>query len=414
MEEDGFPLGAACRTVYELICAGFDTNTALAQASGMKEAGVRGRTCQLAKRKLIIRYMGEDERVHYKPIKVHKTTKDGESITLFNADIMTALDAIDRGEPFDSMRVAHVTVPGRYLEMLEVGVAGTSIDTEDAVLIISDLHVGVKTTIVNKDKWESIFKTLQESVLRLLGHVLGGVEIETLHIFLLGDVVTGETLFPAQAFRIDMTMMEQLGVFVRNMGAFLESLQAAFLGNIEVHCVDGNHGRVSRFSAEETNWDHLAYEMLKLSVAEHKKITIDIADEFYKLVEIKGHRYMLTHGDSIISYQNIPLYGAIQAMMRWQMSAEPHDVLCLGHFHTSNMMQWNDCTVIMNGTTSIGDEWLQKNLKMKADPHFWLFGVSEKRPITWQYRVDVDCRQNENIGKDEKCPKTQTESADRN
>jgi predicted phosphodiesterase len=314
---------------------------------------------------------------------------DGRIVTLFNEASGELWDHIKSGEPFEAMKVGEITSPGRSINKVEL-VAENRMNTEDVVLLVSDMHIGARNDKINKDSWEGIFKTLQKNVMKLLGRVEVSVEVSAVNIFLLGDIVTGETKFPGQAFEIDMTVNEQINVFVHNMKALLEALFVGLGVPIRVFCVAGNHGTVSRFGAKETNWDRTAYEMLKWAVKDTEDIEVYAAKGFFQMVTIRGHTYLLVHGDSINMYQNIPLYGCIQASMRWAGSLGHHDVLCLGHFHQSTQMQWNDTTILINGTTYVGDEFSLDKLKLKPGALFWMFGASDKRPITWQYRVDVD------------------------
>jgi len=376
------------RIILGLITDGNKTYDALVKESGYSRGSVRARVAELNKRGFIFkRKVGETVMLY--PVSVVNETPDGRVVTTFNEDVGEMWDHLNEGEPFESLKYGEIVRPGRSFQKMDM-VAENRMDSEDVILFISDMHVGARNDLISKDSWEGIFKTLLDNVLKLLSRVEVSVSIEAINIYMLGDIITGETKFPGQAFEIDMTVNEQINVFVHNMKVFLEALSTGFGVPIRVFCVAGNHGTVSRFGAKETNWDRTAYEMLKWAVKEDEHIEVHSAKGFYQMVELRGWRYLLTHGDSINMYQNIPLYGAIQASMRWAGSIGRHDVLCMGHFHQSTMMQWNDTTILINGTTYVGDEFSLGKLKLKPGAMFWMFGSSDKRPITWQYRVDVD------------------------
>lgn len=376
------------RIILKLVTEGKRTYDELVKASGYSRGSVRARAAELNKRGFIFKRKVGDKVFLYPVSKVEKMP-DGRVVTIFNEDVGELWDHINEGKAFDSMKYGEMVRPGRAFKKLDL-VAENRLDSEDANLLVSDMHIGARNHLINKDSWEGIFKTLQMNVMKLLNRVEVSVTVDAINIFLLGDIVTGETKFPGQAFEIDMTVNEQINVFVNNFKLFLESLSAGFGVPINVFTVAGNHGTVNRFGAKETNWDRTAYEMLKWAVKDDEFISIYTSSGFYQMVELRGHRYLLTHGDSINMYQNIPLYGCIQASMRWSGSIGRHDVLCLGHFHQSTMMQWNDTTILINGTTYVGDEFSLDKLKLKPGALFWMFGSSDKRPITWQYRVDVD------------------------
>jgi len=55
----------------------------------------------------------------------------------------------------------------------------------------------------------------------------------------------------------------------------------------------------------------------------------------------------------------------------------------------AGMLYWNDIRILMNGTFLTDDDFSQKRLGLKSATKFWCFGVSEERPITWSYLIDV-------------------------
>lgn len=376
------------RIILNLITEGHQTYDELVKESGYSRGSVRARVTELNKRGFIMKRKIGDTVMLY-PVSTVRELPDGRVATIFNDDVGKMWDHINDSEPFDSLKYGEMIRPGRAFQKMDL-VAENKMNSEDVILLLSDMHVGARNDLIDKDSWEKIFKTLLDNILKLLNRVEVSVKIDAINIYMLGDMITGETKFPGQAFEIDMTINEQINVFVHSMKVLLEALATGFGVPIRVFCVAGNHGTVSRFGAKETNWDRTAYEMLKWAVKDDGDIEIFTTPGFYQMVTLRGWTYLLTHGDQINMYQNIPLYGAIQASMRWSGSLGRHDVMCLGHFHQSTMMQWNDTTIIINGTTYVGDEFSLGKLKLKPGALFWMFGASDKRPITWQYRVDVD------------------------
>lgn len=380
----------SAETTLRFIEKGHTTYAALEEATGWKRNAVRARVSELVRRGYVFKYEDGKGVKRLMPTQDIYKTEDGMEIIKDNKAAMEAYEKIISNEPFEKMKIGSVKLGRGSFEELEV-YAGGGKNQEDVFILLSDFHIGASSYLLNKEMWPDIFYSLMQNILALLARVTSHCEIGTIYIILLGDMITGETLFPGQAFEIDMTIVEQLDVFVSNLKALLEAIFASTNRPIEVHTVNGNHGRVSRYSAKATNWDRIAYDMLARALEVHKPyINIEVGKAFWKMLKVKGHRYLMMHGDNVKMYQNIPLYGLIQASMRYKGSIGDHDVLCCGHFHTTGVMQWNDTCLVMNGTAYAGDDWALKELKMLPDTRFWMFGASDERPITWMYRIELN------------------------
>ena len=160
---------------------------------------------------------------------------------------------------------------------------------------------------------------------------------------------------------------------------------------IRIWTVEGNHGRVGRRNSEKTNYDRIFYKRLADRFDSSKRVEVNISSNWYNHAEIMGHGYLLFHGDNVYTYMNIPFYGLIQRAMRLRVGGirEYFDVVCLGHFHAVGSLYWNNIRILMNGTFLTDDDFSQKRLGLKSATKFWFFGVSEERPITWSYLIDV-------------------------
>jgi len=109
-----------------------------------------------------------------------------------------------------------------------------------------------------------------------------------------------------------------------------------------------------------------------------------------KLIEIKGHYYLLFHGHGVRSAYGIPYYGLLRRAMMWR-SAFPQrwSVLLCGHYHQFGMVEENDILIMLNGTTVQGDLWALETFGLRGINQTWCFGVSQSRPVTWTFRLDL-------------------------
>jgi len=239
--------------------------------------------------------------------------------------------------------------------------------------LISDVHIGRKTRSFNRDIVEQRLSRLIEEVAR---RVSG-----TVHVMLLGDIVDGENVFNGQGYESDMDVDEAIDVAVQWLDRLYEKVE----GDVRFHCVVGNHGRANRYGSQKANWDLVVYKRLRDRLGDN---VVEVFEDWYGIVEVGRWRYLLMHGDNVKMYHNIPWYGIVQSVMRLRAAGLEFDVCCLGHFHTAFQLQWNDISILGNGTMLTGDDYSLR-LGLKSCNEFWLFGVGKSRPFTWQYRIPL-------------------------
>ena len=61
-----------------------------------------------------------------------------------------------------------------------------------------------------------------------------------------------------------------------------------------------------------------------------------------------------------------------------------------GHFHNSGEWETNHGRVILNGAFTGGDMYSLKSLQLKSRPCQRVFGIHDKRGITWSYNLHLD------------------------
>lgn len=258
---------------------------------------------------------------------------------------------------------------------------------EDAVLIISDLHCGAMTKTINKMTWPTVIRGLTENVLNVCTHLLG-YEIKKLHIWLLGDIVTGEMVFPGQWYETDLSAREQWSMATRELSAMI-SVYASIFQEVEVSCVPGNHGVSDKRIHPETNFDSFVYKAIEMLIKQkHSNVSFKMTDEFYQLVTVRGWDWILIHGEDL-SYGGDPMTAAPKFSDRWQRSVGSHDGIAHGHMHTAISREHNGIHIFGNGTALSNDPYILSKFGVKSSTSQWLFGVSDKRSVTWQYKVST-------------------------
>jgi hypothetical protein len=266
-------------------------------------------------------------------------------------------------------------------------------DEEEAVLLLSDLQVGNKTPSTNMKIIAERMEKLAQGVLKITTLQRHSITIKKLNIFLLGDMIQSEDIqTKVDLDALECVLMDQIFLgAVPMVEKLLLSLVSCFPGGIDVWCVPGNHGSLGRLNAVTTNWDTMIYKILEAKTQNYGDIRWHIEEKtFYQQVDVMGKRFLISHGDCIPRYLNIPIYGITQRAMRWQGSLGEFDYLCLGHFQTPIRMDWNQVEVIVNGCFVSEDMWVLKVIGMSTAPAQVFFGVHPKKGISWYYKVKLN------------------------
>lgn len=265
-------------------------------------------------------------------------------------------------------------------------------DEEELVLLLSDIQVGHKTPSTNLKIIGERMETLTQAVIKCTSLQRNSIPIEKLHVFLMGDMIQSEDILT----KVDLDSLECVlkdQIFkgaVPMVEKLLLNLAPVFPKGIDIWCVPGNHGSLGKMSANSTNWDTFIYKVLEARLQGYPQIRWHIEEEtFYQMISIMGKKFLISHGDCIPRYLNIPIYGITQRAMRWQGSLGNFDYMCLGHFHTPIRMDWNQVEVIVNGCFISEDQWVLKVIGMSTSPAQVLFGVHPRKGITFFYKLKL-------------------------
>lgn len=268
---------------------------------------------------------------------------------------------------------------------------------ETAVLLLSDWQLAKVTSSYSTKVCERRIEALAAKVIEL-------TDIQRLHhpvkecrVYLLGDLVEGELIFPGQAHLIDASLYAQvLSDGPRILGGLLRSLASSF-ETVRVVGVVGNHGslggRARRDYHPESNADAMMYEVTRLALEDETRITwdsnvVDRERKWYATDDIGDHRFFLFHGDQIKGgFAGFPWYAFGRKLMGWR-NLYGFDYAVSGHFHTpvkgyytGGITHWG------NGTTESDNTYAAENLAAGGHPSQQLLYVHGKRGVTAEYEV---------------------------
>lgn len=281
---------------------------------------------------------------------------------------------------------------------------------ETGVLMLGDWQAGKVTPNFNTDILRKrINGVLADKVVGITDIQRMAHPVEDLHIWLLGDMVEGELIFPGQAHEIDASLYRQAMEIVPELLANLIRRLLGYFNHIHICGVVGNHGKIAGRSSKdmhpETNADLFAYKTTHLLLRNEPRITWNVPLFSPNLKErawwcvdtIGNYASLLFHGDQIRNYNVMPWYGFQKKIGAWYMLAhddrfplEPFREAACGHFHTEIKLTLNAVKVRVNGTPESYNCYALEGLASMGEPSQTLFYVRpDKGKVTAEYPLDL-------------------------
>jgi hypothetical protein len=172
---------------------------------------------------------------------------------------------------------------------------------------------------------------------------------------------------------------------------------AAYIPQIDIVYVPGNHGRRSHkkdYHGAWDNWDYLVAETARMYCRELDNVSFTIPDAFAANVNIEGIGFQIAHGDDINSSMGIPWYGLqrragrLMALNYTASQGAPRiRYFCCGHFHKPGTIGDMDGELIVNGPWPATDAYCFNRFSGFTEPQQLIHGVNEKYGVTWRLPV---------------------------
>lgn len=273
---------------------------------------------------------------------------------------------------------------------------GRKKDSETAIAIVSDLQLAKITPDYNTEVCESRMRRLAQKIVELTEIQRSDHPVRECRVFLLGDIVEGELIFPGQAHLIDASLYRQVTVDgPRILRDFLATMLANF-DRVHVTGVIGNHGRMGgksrRDYTPEANADRMLYRIMAMLFEKEPRLSFNIPEgnhsHWFAVEKVGDRHWFLFHGDQVRAYNGIPWYGFDRKVPKWFMSIFQYDYAAHGHFHTPNRLYINGVTVWANGSTESANPYALEQLAAAGEPAQWLLFQNRNR-VTAEYLVEL-------------------------
>lgn len=273
-------------------------------------------------------------------------------------------------------------------------------DEEVAIAILSDWQLAKVTPTYNSQICEERVELYIEKVIKLTKIQRADHPVRKVHVFLVGDMVEGELIFPGQAHKIDASLYRQVCVDGPRITCNAIRRLATEFEEVQIDSVIGNHGAIGGRSRKdmhpESNADLMMYTICKELLANENRIKFNVPfvkgeRSWYSIVTIGNYRFFLFHSNQMSGggFGGLPHYGFARAINNWASGVIPggFDFAIAGHWHQAASMPFNSRILWINGSTESDNTWLQEELKVQCPPSQWLLFCHPKKGVTGEYRV---------------------------
>ena len=287
-----------------------------------------------------------------------------------------------------------------YPEIKEVyePVSGSG-SSEDAMLILSDCHIGHSHTLsetnglgeYSPETFARYCSNLKKTTSEIVDLHRNLYPINTLHIACIGDIVTGmNDAGEWSSTFINMPVDHQVSKGFEEIASMIEWWLGQF-EKIVFYGVRGNHGRAAPKGQEKdhTNWDIILYRFLQERFRNNPRVTFICPESWFVYHEIRNQKFLMLHGDE--------LSGGTGALGKLEnatkniaaMFGEFPKYTIGGHYHCGGETQTSFGKVILNGSFVGGDMYSMQQLQKSAVPIQKFFGIHDKIGITWSYDINL-------------------------
>lgn len=256
---------------------------------------------------------------------------------------------------------------------------------KEAVLLLSDLHIG----IVNDNYWNKFdVDIMKERMSYLKQRVIQiGLEnnINRIRVVCIGDIISG---LIHNTIRLEnrLNICEQTVMAAEVISELLHSFSTLF--KVDLYYAVGNHERISpnkSDSLDKENFGYMILEMIKYRCKDLKGLTIhenEVDDEIITF-KVFNDKIVASHGHN---FGNLNTYiPKITSMLGYVP-----DYVCLGHLHQPVEKAYGNTELVVNPSFS-GVDTFAKNLGLVGKPmqKLMLFSEEYGKEATFNINLDI-------------------------
>ena len=306
------------------------------------------------------------------------------------------------GETFDTMLRKRGPAPAvkPYVQPAKRDLA----DEELTMIFISDVHVGEKvvaadTAGMSTYSLETFVERCQrykDTLSSLVdGHLRKVYPLRKAFVPILGDITTGEDVFPMQPARIDRLLQEQITEGAYHLSELLRFIAGMF-EEVWVYMVPGNHGGTKTTTL---NADRLCYTMMAMALRNQENLHPIISDSPYCGIYVDKSlgimdwpedaadecwNLLFMHGQQARGWGGIPYYGLDRVRHKITTTTGiVWDKVYAGHHHTAaETAGWT-----LVGSWVGGTDYSMGTMQAVSRPTQLIQGLHPKMGPTWSFDV---------------------------
>ena len=271
---------------------------------------------------------------------------------------------------------------------------------ETSILTISDVHVGMINTVADRETGKNIttynheiflkeLNNLQEAIFSIHGILSKSYSLKKLVIYMLGDIITNDRIFPEQTFEIEKCVGLQIWDAIPAFANFFNNLLKIY-ENVEVVCIVGNHGRSNPTQYNEpvaNNLEFYIYKCWEAQFKDSKRINIIVPETRRYLHKVGKWSHLVEHGDLMKGFSPTAIETQLKNLY---LNVGQFDLMAYGHIHKLQDMEISDKVLIkQNGSWIDKDNYGFEKFKSYSVPKQHFFGCNDKRKETWAYKIDL-------------------------
>jgi predicted phosphodiesterase len=263
------------------------------------------------------------------------------------------------------------------------------------VVHVSDTHFGANIAAsemhnVNEFNWTVASRRMALLAEQTVSYKPQYRDDTELVIVINGDIIAG--VIHNQEWFADLLARQTAGT-LKILIQFI-SYTAQHFEKVRVVMTSGNHGRAMHKGSKDRGtthkWDSyetMIYLGVKHGVASLKNVTCTIPETPYAIVDIQGHNFFITHGDTVINAGNpgssLNMKSLNTQIMKLISSFKmPFAGVMLGHTHVSTVQTLDSSTkLLVNGTLSGADPYCQSIGIFSNNPEQTLFEVTKEHAV---------------------------------
>jgi len=272
-------------------------------------------------------------------------------------------------------------------------------EKESLVITLGDTHFGdlVEDEYGNirysTPKAKESVKKFTEKIVDKKENTFSHVDFSDAHLFLLGDIATGEGVYEGQTHDIDAHLSKQVTDSSQALFDLVTTLSHHF-DTVNIYAVAGNHGHIRASGvSRQANTDLLVYRWLDhvIRVSDIENVGIDVAEATHHLnTQIRGWNIHVRHGQD--TKKHVDATRSSESEWRGWRDEHRYDIALRGHHHVPGLdYVLNKYPVFTTPSPKPGGEFIERLGSPDVSDYSklgWIFGVSDKRPVTVKLLLD--------------------------